>query len=107
MGCGCRCQELLNHCDIKTILQHFKDQTCQEDPVIYFYETFLAAYDPKMREMRGVYYTPEPVVSYIVRSVDEILKRDFGLKRDLLQMVEEKQKRERNYLTLRRNTIER
>jgi len=44
-----------------------------------FYETFLAAYDQKMREARGIYYTPEPVVSYIVRSVDHILKTDFGL----------------------------
>ena len=46
--------------------------------VIHFYESFLAAYDPKLREQRGVYYTPEPVVSYIVRSVDEILKSSFG-----------------------------
>jgi predicted helicase len=47
--------------------------------VVHFYETFLKAYDPKMREARGVYYTPEPVVSYIVRSVDHILKTEFGL----------------------------
>jgi predicted helicase len=46
--------------------------------VVHFYETFLAAYDPKMREARGVYYTPEPVVSYIVRSVDAVLKEKFG-----------------------------
>jgi len=46
---------------------------------VHFYETFLAAYDRKMREARGVYYTPEPVVSYIVRSVDHILKTEFGL----------------------------
>jgi predicted helicase len=71
--------ELLNHADIQGILADFGRRTRQEDPVVHFYETFLAAYDPKMRESRGVYYTPEPVVSYIVRSVDEILKRDFGL----------------------------
>lgn len=53
--------------------------TRREDPVVHFYETFLAAYDPRMREARGVYYTPEPVVSYIVRSVDAILQHDFGL----------------------------
>ena len=51
----------------------------REDPIIHFYETFLAAYDPKLRELRGVYYTPEPVVNYIVRSVDALLTRDFKL----------------------------
>ncbi|MEO8971580.1 MAG: type ISP restriction/modification enzyme, partial [Ktedonobacteraceae bacterium] len=61
------------------ILRDFGKHTRQEDPVVHFYETFLAAYDPKMREARGVYYTPEPVVSYIVRSVDHLLKNDFGL----------------------------
>jgi len=49
------------------------------DPVIHFYETFLACYDPEERERRGVYYTPEPVVSYIVRSANLILKEKFGL----------------------------
>ena len=51
----------------------------QEDPVVHFYETFLAAYDPKLRETRGVYYTPEPVVSYIVRSVDHLLQHALRL----------------------------
>lgn len=71
--------ELLNRADIAAILQDFGKRTRREDPVVHFYETFLAAYDPKMREARGIYYTPEPVVSYIVRSVDHILKTDFGL----------------------------
>jgi predicted helicase len=71
--------EVLNRSDMGAILQDFGKRTRQEDPVVHFYETFLAAYDPKMREARGVYYTPEPVVSYIVRSVDYLLKRDFGL----------------------------
>ncbi len=44
---------------------------------MHFYETFLSAYDPAMRESRGVYYTPEPVVSYIVRSVDWLLRTRF------------------------------
>ncbi len=70
---------LLEHADIGAILADFGKRTRTEDPVVHFYETFLAAYDPKMREARGVYYTPEPVVSYIVRSVDHILKTDFGL----------------------------
>jgi hypothetical protein len=52
----------------------------RRDPVIHFYETFLSAYDPKLRELRGVYYTPEPVVSYIVESVDWLLRGKFGLK---------------------------
>lgn len=50
----------------------------QEDPIVHFYETFLAEYDPKLREIRGVYYTPEPVVSYIVRSVDLLLRTHFA-----------------------------
>lgn len=70
---------LLNHANIDEILRDFGRRTRQEDPVVHFYETFLAAYDPKMREARGVYYTPEPVVSYIVRSVDHLLKTEFGL----------------------------
>ena len=48
--------------------------------MVHFYETFLGAYDQKMREARGVYYTPEPIVSYMVRSVDAILKKDFKLR---------------------------
>jgi hypothetical protein len=71
--------DLLNRTQISLILKDFGKRTRQEDPVVHFYETFLAAYDPKMREARGVYYTPEPVVSYIVRSVDHILKTEFGL----------------------------
>ncbi|HYM20377.1 MAG TPA: type ISP restriction/modification enzyme [Candidatus Kapabacteria bacterium] len=74
---------LLHHADMEGILKDFGKRTRQEDPVVHFYETFLAAYDPKLRESRGVYYTPEPVVSYIVRSVDHILKTDFGLEKGL------------------------
>ncbi len=70
---------LLNRTDIAAILKDFGRSTRREDPVVHFYEMFLAAYDPTMREARGVYYTPEPVVSYIVRSVDHILKTDFKL----------------------------
>jgi predicted helicase len=49
------------------------------DPVVHFYEDFLADYNPKLRKARGVWYTPEPVVNYIVRAVDSILKTDFNL----------------------------
>ncbi|MDX9972774.1 MAG: type ISP restriction/modification enzyme, partial [FCB group bacterium] len=70
--------ELLKHADMPEILKDFGKGRGKEDPVVHFYETFLAAYDPKMREVRGVYYTPEPVVSYIVRSIDHLLKARFN-----------------------------
>jgi predicted helicase len=69
---------LLANTDMNSVLADFGKRTRQEDPVVHFYETFLAAYDPELREARGVYYTPEPVVSYIVRSVDRILKARFA-----------------------------
>lgn len=71
--------ELLHRCDMNSILQNFGKLTLKEDPVVHFYETFLSVYDPEMRQLRGVYYTPPPVVSYIVRSIDRILKKDFDL----------------------------
>lgn len=71
--------ELLDRANIKAILKDFGKRTRQEDPVVHFYETFLGEYDQKMKEARGVYYTPEPVVNYIVKSVDQILKRDFKI----------------------------
>lgn len=72
--------QLLDRADMGAVLKDFGKRTRQEDPVVHFYETFLAAYDPSLRETRGVYYTPEPVVSYIVRSVDKILRRDFDIR---------------------------
>lgn len=69
---------LLNRTNIEEILADFGKRTRTEDPIVHFYETFLAKYDPKLRESRGVYYTPEPVVQFIVRSVDEILKTRFN-----------------------------
>jgi len=74
---------VLNRADIAAILENFGRKTRQEDPVVHFYETFLVQYNPKLRELRGVYYTPEPVVSYIVRSVDLVLKDKFKLKQGL------------------------
>ncbi|GAB1406432.1 DNA methyltransferase [Thermomonas brevis] len=71
--------ELLARADMSAILEDFGRRTRREDPVVHFYETFLAAYDQKMREARGVYYTPEPVVNWIVRSIDSLLRRDFGI----------------------------
>ena len=60
-------------------LRDFGDRNPQEDPVIHFYELFLKEYDAKKRMQRGVFYTPRPVVSYIVRSVHELLQTEFGL----------------------------
>lgn len=85
--------ELLARADIAAVLADFGKRTRQEDPVVHFYETFLAEYDPKMREARGVYYTPEPVVGFIVRSIDALLKRDFGLKDGLADAKKIKLKR--------------
>ncbi len=67
--------EELNGIDLD-VFRHGADR---QDALVYFYETFLAAYDPGTRGLRGVYYTPEPVVSYIVRSVDHLLRTDFGV----------------------------
>ena len=69
--------QLLDHTAMSVILEDFGKR---RDPIVHFYETFLAAYDPKLRELRGVYYTPEPVVGYIVRSVDWLLREKFALK---------------------------
>ena len=71
--------QVLAQVQMDAILENFGRRTRQEDPVVHFYETFLAAYDAKLRKRRGVYYTPEPVVSFIVRSVDRILREDFNL----------------------------
>jgi len=69
--------EVLSVSDATKLLNDFYKQGKGSDPIIHFYETFLNKYDPSTREKRGVYYTPEPVVKYIVNSVDEILIQDF------------------------------
>jgi Type ISP C-terminal specificity domain/N-6 DNA Methylase len=55
----------------------------ERDPFIYFYEDYLKTYDPAMRKGRGVYYTPPPIVNFIVRAVDDILKDSFGIREGL------------------------
>ena len=70
--------EVLAVTDVKTILLQYFHEGKGKDPIIHFYETFLAEYDPQTREKRGVYYTPEPIVSYIVRSLNFILKEYFN-----------------------------
>jgi len=71
--------DLLDDANMEAVVRDFGDRNPQEDPVIHFYELFLKEYDAKKRMQRGVFYTPRPVVSYIVRSVDELLRTEFGL----------------------------
>ncbi|MCK4639799.1 MAG: DNA methyltransferase [Candidatus Marinimicrobia bacterium] len=71
--------EILNVADVNKILHEYHRTGKGRDPIIHFYETFLTTYDPKIRERRGVYYTPEPVVGYIVRAIHSILKTHFDL----------------------------
>ena len=69
--------EVLAVADVPGILDHYYREGKGNDPIVHFYETFLAQYDPGERERRGVYYTPEPVVGYIVRSLHGLLKKEF------------------------------
>lgn len=68
--------------DIRALVRHQATKFAvddEQDLTIHFYEDFLKEYDPVMRQKMGVYYTPVPVVKYIVRSVDRILKEEFGI----------------------------
>ena len=71
--------EVFLACNVKEILNDYGKSTKMEDPIIHFYETFLSEYDPRLRKARGVWYTPQPVVDFIVRAVDDILKTEFDL----------------------------
>lgn len=71
--------DIFLHCNVEEILKTYGRSTRMNNPIIHFYETFLSEYDPKERKKRGVWYTPEPVVNFIVRAVDEILKTEFNL----------------------------
>ena len=79
--------ETLRAADMEAVLRDFDNRNPQEDPVIHFYELFLKEYDAKKRMQRGVFYTPKPVVSYIVRSVHELLQTEFGLDDGLASIV--------------------
>jgi len=72
---------------MEAVLRDFGNRTRQEDPVIHFYELFLTEYDKKRKVQRGVFYTPQPVVSYIVRSVHELLQTEFGLEDGLASTI--------------------
>ena len=75
--------DIFLRCNVHDILKNYGRSTKMEDPIIHFYETFLSEYDPKLRKARGVWYTPAPVVNFIVRAVDDILKTEFGLAQGL------------------------
>lgn len=91
---------IINHIDITSIIRELnktseKDllnrptiSSTHKDPYLHFYETFLASYDPKLREVRGVYYTPAPIVSFIINAVDEVLKQDLNHKKGLSQALD-------------------
>lgn len=70
-------------CDVCELLKDYGKGTKMEDPIIHFYEDFLSDYDPALRKARGVWYTPQPVVNFIVRAVDDILKTEFDLPQGL------------------------
>lgn len=77
--------DVFRACDIRALIESFgkAKNAVHTDPMIHFYETFLAEYDPALRKSRGVYYTPEPVVDFIVRAVDDILINEFDLPQGL------------------------
>ncbi|EAK0847617.1 type ISP restriction/modification enzyme [Campylobacter lari] len=90
---------IINHIDITSIIKELnktgeKDLfnrptilSTHKDPYLHFYETFLASYDPKLREVRGVYYTPAPIVIFIINAIDEVLKQDFNHKKGLSEAL--------------------
>ncbi|HEC1808417.1 TPA: N-6 DNA methylase, partial [Campylobacter lari] len=90
---------IINHIDITSIIKELNKTSekdlfnrsilsTHKDPYLHFYETFLASYDPKLREVRGVYYTPAPVVNFIINAIDEVLKQDFNHKKGLSEALD-------------------
>lgn len=65
--------------DAERIMRNYGGNKRHSDPIVHFYEDFLAEYDPKLRKARGVWYTPAPVVKFIVSSIDQILQTEFNL----------------------------
>jgi predicted helicase len=89
--------------DVAHIMKNFGKSTKQEDPVVHFYETFLGEYNPALRKARGVWYTPQPVVNFIVRAVDDILKTEFNLPQGLADTSKIKIKKKAVTQTLGKN----
>ena len=70
---------MFRHTDLKKIMQSYGKATATNDPFIHFYETFLHEYDPQTKQDLGVFYTPKPVVNFIVKSIDYILKNELNV----------------------------
>lgn len=85
--------EIFLACNVVEILKDYGKAAKMEDPIIHFYETFLSEYDPKLRKQRGVWYTPKPIVNFIIRAVDDILKTDFDLSQGIADTKKIKIKR--------------
>ncbi len=88
--------QTLRNANMEAVLRDFGDRKPEEDPVIFFYEDFLKAYDPEKKIKRGIFYTPRPVVSYIVRSVHELLQKEFSLEDGLAATATWSEMAERN-----------
>lgn len=69
--------------DMKKVMKHFGEETQRTDPVVHFYEDFLSIYDPKTKKQFGVYYTPLPIVDFMVRAVNDVLKNEFDIQEGL------------------------
>ena len=87
---------IFSHTDVKKLMATYGRSTVVNDPIIHFYETFLAEYNPKLRKARGVWYTPKPVVNFIIRAIDYLLKSKFDVKEGLadIETITKKQKME-------------
>jgi len=69
---------ILSDIDVKTLLSAHYEHRTETDPLVHFYETFLEEYDQETRQQKGVYYTPEPVISFINESINKVLRNEFG-----------------------------
>ena len=89
--------EVFRNTNIKEMFANFNKNKQREDVLIHFYEDFLSAYDPKERKAKGVWYTPKPVVNFIIRAVDHVLKTHFNLKNGIACNDKIKIKKQINY----------
>jgi len=96
--------EVFRHANINEILGNFGKSSGRNDPIIHFYEDFLKEFDPEVRKARGVWYTPEPVVNFIIRAVDEVLKTHFNLKDGIADSSKIKIKRDSSLVDKRTKT---
>ena len=77
--------QILSRTRLTSIIKEFSTTYWTNDPVVHFYETFLRVFDPETQNKRGVFYTPVPVVNYIMQSLHKILKKEFGKNDGLAQ----------------------